>query len=174
MTTFKRIATMVLFGMVAASSGCAGLFYSPMTAAEVREHGTRRYAHLPPDKVTQACATALDTLGYRVTVSRVGLVKTAPKVVMTSASGSYGYATATEDSLAWTVSVRTVGPEAVVVAQPRGYRNGTEMVGERVWTAQILDPKLHDLWRELDGNLEMTGRPIAKKREVAANEEETD
>ena len=114
-----------------------------------------RYANTSRENATEACATALSTLGYRVTVKvpETGIVKTAPASVRTSASGGPGYANITEDGLAWGIVVESSGVDAVVHATPRGFRNGSELQNDSQWVAEIMDAKFRDLWREIDGTL---------------------
>jgi hypothetical protein len=142
--------------------------YHPLTAAQLADLGTHRYPGVTRDKATDACATALATLGYNVTVKEpgTGVIKTAPKTISVSSSGSaYGHsmsASVTEDGLAWSVSVEQSGDDAVVHATPRGFRNGSEMHEDNMWVAEAIDGKFKDLWTEVDGAIGAKTAPAAK------------
>ncbi len=129
--------------------------YTVLSPAQLSERGTHRYANTSREKVIEACAAALATLGYKVTVKQPesGVVKTAPASIMTSATGGGGYASVTEDGLAWSLVVETSGADVVVHATPRGFRNGSEVQDEKMWVAEVMDGKFRDLWREIDGTL---------------------
>jgi hypothetical protein len=135
--------------------------YSVLTPAQVSERGTHRYGNASREKVVDACAAALATLGYKVTVKQPdsGVVKTAPASVMTSATGGPGYANVTEDGLAWSLVVETSGTDVVVHATPRGFRNGSELHDENLWVAEVMDAKFRDLWHEIDGTLGVQKSP---------------
>jgi hypothetical protein len=129
--------------------------YTVLSPAQLTERGTHRYGNTSREKATEACATALSTLGYKVTVKQPesGIVKTAPASMMTSATGGAGYANVTEDGLAWSLVVEPSGSDVVIHAKPRGFRNGSEMQDEGMWVAEVMDGKFGDLWREIDGTL---------------------
>src|SRR5262249_50776534 len=67
--------------------------HTVLSPAQLSERGTHRYANTSREKATEACAIALATLGYNVTVKQPepGIVKTAPASIMTSATGGRGY-----------------------------------------------------------------------------------
>ncbi|MEO6575029.1 MAG: hypothetical protein ABIP89_14390 [Polyangiaceae bacterium] len=133
--------------------------YTVLTPAQLAERGTHRYPNVSRENGTEACASALSTLGYKVTVMRpdTGLIKTAPATIMVSATGGAGYANTSEDGLAWGIVVETSGSDVVVHATPRGFRNGSELHDANMWTAEIMDAKFQDLWREVDGTLNTQG-----------------
>lgn len=166
-TTLLRL---VAAATLAVSAQACGFFptYHPLTTAQLAELGTHRYPGVTRDKATEACATALATLGYNVTVKQpdTGLIKTAPKTISVSSSGSaYGHsmsASVTEDGLAWSVSVEQSGDDAVVHAMPRGFRNGSEMHEENMWVAETIDGKFKDLWTEVDGAMGAKTAPAEK------------
>ena len=139
--------------------------YTVLTPAQVAERGTHRYANVSREAGTEACATALSTLGYKVTVKRTesGVVRTAPATIMVSATGGAGYANASEDGLAWGIVVEPSGADVVVHATPRGFRNGSELHDANMWTAEIMDAKFQDLWREVDGTLNVPGSGKAEE-----------
>jgi hypothetical protein len=129
--------------------------YSALSPTQLAERGTHRYPGVTREKAVDACAMALSTLNYRVTVkqSETGLVKSAPAAIMTSATGGRNYATVSEDGLAWSIVVETAGNDVIVRATPRGFRNGSEVHDEGMWVAEVMDAKFRDLWREVDENL---------------------
>jgi hypothetical protein len=136
--------------------------YTLLSTAELNQRGTHRYANTSRQQATEACAIALSTLGYRVTVKQPepGIVKTAPASIMTSATGGRGYANVIEDGLAWSIVVEPSGSDVVVHATPRGFRNGSELEDEGIWVAEVMDAKFRALWREMDGTLGV--RPATK------------
>jgi hypothetical protein len=145
--------SLLLLVLAAVAPGCTS--YTVLSPAEIAARGTHRYAHTNRDRATEACAAALATLGYRVTVKQLesGVVRTAPASVMTSATGGRGYANITEDGLAWSIVVSAAGDDVIVRATPRGFRNGSEMKEEGIWVAEVMDAKFRDLWSELDAAL---------------------
>ena len=70
-----------------------------------------------------------------------------------SYSGNSGSAEVQDDSLAWTVQVTNGSGGAHIRAVPRGFRNGSEMRGDDIWVAKVIDPKFDDFWHEVDSNL---------------------
>ena len=150
----KAFVLCVFFAV--AAPGC---FPPVLTPAQLTERGTRRYANVRREKATEAAATALATLGYVVTVEdrASGVVKTAPLKIlstMTITDGE-GSATTTEDRLAWILTVEASGPDVVVHAVPRGFRNGSELHDANMWQAEVMNAKFQDLWREIDETLRM-------------------
>lgn len=133
--------------------GC--VHYTPYTFEQLAERGTHRVFGRMPDQAIEACAAALETLGYRVTVKNAeqGLVKTAPHSIMTSVAGGRGYARVTEDGLAWAIQVEKAGNDVVLYAAPRGFRNGSEFKDEGMWVAEVMDAKFQDLWNEIDSTM---------------------
>jgi hypothetical protein len=162
-STGHRLYRKPLFGLglvlaaALATLAPACVSYHPLTPAELSLRGTHRYPGVARERATDACAVALATLGYQVTLKEPesGVIKTAPKVIMVSATGGPGYANATEDGLAWSVDVEQAGSDSVVHATPRGFRNGTEMHEENMWVAEAIDGKFDDLWHEVDGVLKI-------------------
>jgi hypothetical protein len=159
-TSLSRIVFPLL--LAAAAPACGGPSYHPLTPAQLAQRGTRRYPNLTREQATKASAAALATLGFEVTVTDVsaGVVRTAPKVIQVSAVGGYGYASAIEDGLAWSVHVDSAGKDAVVHCTPRAFRNGTEMHDPNVWVAEAIDDKFRDFWHELDGDLHEPGEVL--------------
>ena len=131
-------------------SGC----YHILTGAELAAHGTRQFSQVSRAQAVAASATALETLGYKITVKEVerGIIKTAPRVIMVNAVGGPGYANASEDALAWNVVVEDSASGAVIHAEPRGFRNGTE-ISERGMPDILVDPKFRDLFKEISSTL---------------------
>jgi hypothetical protein len=122
------------------------------TPQQLEHLGTHRLAGKSIAQAVEITAVALETLGYRVTVKNTeqGIVKTAPRTTMTSASGGSNYANVTEDGLAWVIAISGSSSSAVLHATPRGFRNGSEMRGEGIWVAEVMDQKFADLWNEVD------------------------
>ncbi|HEY4117166.1 MAG TPA: hypothetical protein VGM56_04900 [Byssovorax sp.] len=166
----------VLATSVAALPGCFAMV-QPLTAAEVAERGTRRFDGATREKTTEAIATSLTTLGYKVTVAspETGVVKTAPKTVFVSASAQgYGYSStvaAEEDQIAWAIRVESTERGSLVHAVPRGYRNGTELTeNDMSWVPAILDPKLRDIWNEVASTLGTASQAAQRVKTAAASE----
>lgn len=143
----------VLFLVAISLFGC--VHYTNLTKAQLEERGTRRYANVTREQVTEASAIALETLGYRVTLKQpeTGVVKTQPKTILVSATGSRTYAQATEDQLAWAVNIEPSGSDVVLHALPRGFRNGTEQKEDGIWVAEMIDTKFRDLLNEITSTL---------------------
>jgi hypothetical protein len=133
----------------------ACVHFTPLSDAQLVERGTHRYAGFDRAKLTEACAAALATLGFKVTVKDPdkGLVKTSPQTIMVSATGGPGYANTTDDGLAWAIAVEASGADVVVHAAPRGFRNGSEVREDGMWVAEVMDAKFKDLWREVDDTI---------------------
>jgi len=150
--TFNGVLTMKT-AMLSLSLLFAGCFHM-LTPTELSDRGTRVFKKVAVSRATNACAEALETLGYKVTVKalEVGMVTTAPKVIMVSASGGNGYAAMTEDALSWSVNVKTKGNVLRVHAVPRGFRNGSD-ISQRGMPDVVIDPKFNDLWNELASTL---------------------
>jgi len=152
----------IVFPLLLTATGpaCGGPSYHPLTPAQLAQRGTRSYSNLTREQATEASAAALATLGFEVTVTDVsaGVVKTAPKVMHVTAVGGYGYASAIEDGLAWSIQVDSAGKDAVVHCTPRAFRNGAEMYAPNVWVAEAIDDKFRDFWHELDGDLHVPSK----------------
>ncbi len=158
----KRLIFCVLLGI--APLACAN--YTPITPAQLVERGTHRYANVTVEKATQGCATALATLGYKVTVTEAqsGVVKTAPlaftatattkasaqKDPLTGNVSAHAETEMTQDGLAWRVAVEGTGADVIVRLTPRAYRNGSEITEGEIWIAEVMDAKFRDVWREVD------------------------
>ena len=127
----------------------------PLTPAQLADLGAHRYPGVTREHATEACAAALATLGYNVTVREpaTGIIKTAPRTIATTATGGRYSASVTDDGLAWTVAVEPSGSDVVVHVTPRGYRNGSEVHAENMWVAEVMNDKFKDLWTEVDSNL---------------------
>lgn len=138
--------------------------YTTLTPAQLKERGTGTYTNVTVERGVEAVASALTTLGYKVTVKDVqaGIVKTAPREIMVSSTATatrgVGFndrtvtaqAETTKDELAWRVTVRAEGTGVRIEAEPRGFRNGSEISDQQgMWTAEIMDPKFRDISREL-------------------------
>ncbi len=137
------------------ASGCLFPHYTVLSAAQLADRGTHHFQNQSRERVTQACVTALTTLGYQVTVQdpATGVIKTSPAPMSSSATGGVGYVNVVDDGLAWVISVDAVGAEITVHATPRGFRNGTEVHDANMWVAQVMDAKFRDLWSEVDSNV---------------------
>ena len=150
--TFDGVLKMktAMVGLLVLVSGC----FHMLTPTELSDRGTRVFRKVAVAKATGACAEALETLGYKVTVKdlELGRVKTAPKVIQVSAAGGNGYASMTEDALAWSVNIKTKGELVRIHAVPRGYRNGSD-ISQRGMPDVVIDPKFNDLWNELSSSL---------------------
>ena len=150
-----------LFG-IAVSVLCASCM-TVLSPEEMQNRGTREYTRVKAEEAVSACSVALDTLGYRVTVSdaKSGIIRTAPKSFMVTTSGtvsgSASYANVAtevqEDGLAWVIQVKRSGEKTVVRATPHGFRNGSEMHKEKMWVAEVMDSKFADLWGQIEANL---------------------
>ena len=138
--------------LLAAMSGC--YHYHLLTPAELASRGTRQFSQTTQTQAVEATASALETLGYKVTlkVPETGLLKTAPKVFVVYATGNASSATAHEDAVAWNVQVEPASTGVVIHASPRGFRNGTEIT-ERGMPDVVIEPKFRDLWKEISSSL---------------------
>lgn len=143
MLTSTRAASLLLVALAAA---CA-IGVTPLSKADLDKRSTRSFPAVTVAKAVEASRVALATLGYSVTLTNpsLGLVKTGPRIMYSR--------DAQRDELAWTLHVEAVGAGVLVRAVPRAFRNGTEMTGENVWVAEIIDPKFNDLWRELGSTI---------------------
>jgi hypothetical protein len=137
--------------IVLAMSGCVAAFRPRMlTANELAQRGTRVYSADVPTGM-RAAAVALQTLGFEITVNdpASGTIKTAPRDMMMSASGSTVY----RDELAWVVVVTADATRGIqVLATPHAYSNGTEVAPTEI-PADAIEPKFATLWNELDADM---------------------
>ncbi len=62
---------------------------------------------------------------------------------------------ASRDEISWTLNFRDAGNVVTVRAIPRGYKNGSEVTGDKVWVDRVLDPRFNDLWNELSATLQV-------------------
>lgn len=125
-------------------SGCTT--YQVLTSDQLSERGTKVYKGVSVERSIEATLAALKVLGYDVTLKEVkakmALIKTAPM---------------NRDGVSWALLIRPDGDDVQIKARPKAYRNGAEMTGEKVFVAEVMDPRFRDLWNEIDGLL--VGKP---------------
>ena len=145
-------------------AGCFSSASPPrmMTTQELEARSVKSY---PTDVATgmRAAEAALRTLGFEVTVvsAETGIVKTAPRDFMSSASGARNQATVYRDELAWTVTLTAAGDKLPVKASPKAYTNGNPVPPDRI-PAEALDPKFTAFWNELDAAMITARTPPAE------------
>ena len=137
------------------SSGCGGMFASKpvATPADFERLGTRHYPDRSHDEVSAAAVTALKLLGYDV-VTTDPRIRTAPKNVATTASGTYtetsGTAQSFTEAVAWDIDILPEGPGTMLRATPRATVNGEPMT--QVWE-DWAERNFGALMKEIDTNL---------------------
>jgi hypothetical protein len=143
----RSVAGLVLFAVLFAA-GCT------VTPAQLATFETHDYAGRSQRQVYGAVVTSLKSLGYEVVLADKSAfrVKTAPKEVMVHASGGYGTATATSDSVAWTIDVTSTASGASLHAEPRLYSAGQSIEALRL-NASFADRLFNTLYGEIDSNL---------------------
>ena len=147
--------------LAAAFAAVSCAHYTPYTAQQLIDRGTHCIAGVSAAQALDGSATALTTLGYTVTLKNAeqGVVKTAPKTIMVSATGVGNSANATDDGIAWSIQIETAGGDVVLHAVPRAFRNGSEIHDEGIWVAEVMDSKFQDLWNEIDSTLGVKPAP---------------
>ncbi|MGQ0508823.1 MAG: hypothetical protein ACT4TC_26275 [Myxococcaceae bacterium] len=143
--------------------------YTFLKPADLEARGTRTFSNVTSEKAVEASAVALSTLGYQVTQKskEAGVVKTAPQDILVTQKtettvdrtplantvrGATSSSTQTRDGLAWTLRISGAGDGVKIVALPRAYRNGSELV-EDAFVAEVMDPRFNALWREIEGSM---------------------
>jgi hypothetical protein len=118
--------------------GC-GMSKPVATPADFERLGTRHYADRGHDEVSAASVTALKILGYEI-VTTDPRIRTAPKDVATTASGSSsGYSASAQsftEAVAWDIDVQPEGSGTLLRATPRATVNGEPM------------PQVYEDWAE--------------------------
>ncbi len=146
---------------------CACQSFHALTSIEMEQRGTRILPDTSVEKVVHASDIALKNLGFAISQKELqaesGMVKTAPREIMVTASSTSNYsrvtqsarsqATVTRDEMAWVLNIYQEGKDVRVSARPRAFRNGDEIIGKEVFVAQVVDPKFQALWQELTENL---------------------
>ncbi|HEY3495141.1 MAG TPA: hypothetical protein VGK73_10665 [Polyangiaceae bacterium] len=138
---------MTAFGVSLAGCG------RTITAAEVQTLGKRPFPGRTRAEVVKASVIALRTLGYEVIVSdeATGQVKTAPKQMVVTASGSANTAVAVSNDLAWMLEVSEAPDGVVVQATPRATSGGQSYDGP--YNADYMEKVIADLFKEIQSNL---------------------
>ena len=121
--------------------------------ADFERLGTRHYPDRSHDEVSAAAVTALKLLGYEI-VTTDPRVRTAPKNVATTSSGTYtetsGTAHSYTEAVAWDIDILPEGSGTLLRATPRATVNGEPM------------PQVYEDWaernfgalmKEIDSNL---------------------
>jgi len=136
-------------------AGCGGMFASKpvATPADFERLGTRHYPDRGHDEVSTAVVTALKLLGYDV-VTTDPRIRTAPKNVATTSSGTYtetsGTAQSFTEAVAWDIDIQPEGSGTMLRATPRATVNGEPMT--QVWE-DWAERNFGALMKEIDGNL---------------------
>ena len=123
------------------------------TPADFERLGTRHYPDRSHDEVSAAVVTALKLLGYDV-VTTDPRIRTAPKNVAVTSSGTYtetsGTAQSFTEAVAWDVDILPEGPGTMLRATPRATVNGEPMT--QVWE-DWAERNFGALMKEIDTNL---------------------
>jgi hypothetical protein len=124
-----------------------------ITADQVKALGKRAYAGRSRDELVEASSIALKTLGYEVVVAdkESGMVKTAPKPLVATASGNANTAVAVTNDLAWMIEVTAEGDGVAVQATPRASSGGQSYDGP--YNADYMEKAIVDLFKEIESNL---------------------
>jgi hypothetical protein len=125
-----------------------------VTPAELHDWGTRTYAGTTKAAAFKASFDAVRTLGYDVATADAGAgqIRTAPKVVVVTASGNQYGATAVANSLAWDIDV-TQGSQGIDVhATPRGYSAGQSIPPTRM-SASYAKQAFETLFGEIERDM---------------------
>jgi hypothetical protein len=148
------IRRLFLFGSVglagaAVLAGCA----RTITPDQVKALGRRSYAGRSRPEVVKASVVALKTLGFEVVVedAESGVVKTAPKPLVATASGTATTAVAVTNDLAWMIEVTAAGDGVDVQATPRASSGGQSYDGP--YDADYMEKAILDLFKEIESNL---------------------
>ena len=146
---------LLVFGSIALLTG--GTFLSgcgrTITPDQVKALAKRSYAGRKRDELVKASVIALKTLGFQVVVedAESGVVKTAPKPLVATASGSASTAIAVTNDLAWTIEVTPAGEGVDVQATPRASSGGPSYDGP--YDADYMEKAVADLFKEIESNL---------------------
>lgn len=124
-----------------------------ITPDQVKALAKRSYAGRKRDELVKASVTALKTLGFEVVVedTETGTVKTAPKALVATASGTATTAIAVTNDLAWTIEVTNAGDGVDVQATPRASQGGQTYDGP--YDADYMERVVADLFKEIESNL---------------------
>lgn len=143
----------------------------PATAAELQDWGTRTYAGTTKAQAYRASLAALRSLGYDIAATdNAAQIRTAPKLVTVTATGSQYSAQAVENSLAWDIDV-TGSPQGIVIhATPRGYSAGQAVDGTHL-QASYMKKAFETLFGEIERDLGVVGPapPATKAASGARN-----
>jgi hypothetical protein len=171
-TLSRRACASWLVGVAAtlaiACASCTS--YTVLTPADLQQRGTRSFPGATRQAAVEASATALESIGYRVTQrsADTGIVKTAPREIFAEATtqtdlersaildrveGAKSTTTVQRDALAWTLRITPSGDGVTIVATPRAYRNGDEIDDPNAFVAEVMDPKFAALWREVGDSM---------------------
>jgi len=136
-------------GAITLLGGCA----RTITAAQVNALGKRTYAGQTREALVKASAVALKTLGYEVVVedAESGVIKTAPKPLVATASGTATTAIAVTNDLAWMIEVTGTSDGVAVQATPRASSGGQSYDGP--FDADYMEKAIIDLFKEIESNL---------------------
>lgn len=146
---------LLVLGSIALLTG--GTFLSgcgrTLTPDQVKALAKRSYAGRQRAELVTASVTALKTLGFQVVVedAETGVVKTAPKPLVATASGNANTAVAVTNDLAWTIEVTTAGEGVDVQATPRASSGGASYDGP--YAAEYMEKAVADLFKEIESNL---------------------
>jgi hypothetical protein len=139
-----------VFGSLAlAAVGCG----RTITADQVKALGKRTYPGRSRAELVGASSIALKTLGYEVVVedAESGVIKTAPKPLVATASGTSTSAIAVTNDLAWMIEVTADGDGVAVQATPRATSGGQAYEGP--YNADYMEKAIVDLFKEIESNL---------------------
>jgi hypothetical protein len=139
-------------GLLAGSALLAGCGRT-ITPDQVKALAKRSYPGRDRGELVKASVTALKTLGFEVVVedAESGIVKTAPKPLVATASGTATTAIAVTNDLAWTIEVATASEGVDVQAIPRASSGGQSYDGP--YDADYMEKVIVDLFLEIESNL---------------------
>jgi hypothetical protein len=156
----RLLVRLFLFCSIAAFSllllnGCR-----TVTPAELQDWGTRTYAGTTTAAAFKASNSAVRALGYDVASSDAGSgqLRTAPKVVVVTASGNEYSATAVSNSLAWDIDVSQGSQGVVIHATPRGYSAGQSIPATK-FSASYAKKAFETLFSEIEHDLGVAPPP---------------
>jgi len=146
---------LLVFGSIALLTGgtLLGGCARTITPDQVKALAKRSYAGRNREELMKASVTALKTLGFEVVVedAESGIVKTAPKPLVATASGTATSAIAVTNDLAWTIEVAKAGEGVDVEATPRASSGGASYDGP--YDAEYMEKSISDLFKEIESNL---------------------
>jgi hypothetical protein len=139
--------TLILGGAFLAGCG------RTITPDQLKAISKRSYPGRTSDDLRKASVTALKTLGFDVVVddAESGVIKTAPKPLVATASGTATSAIAVTNDLAWTIEVTKAGEGVDVQATPRASQGGQTYDGP--YDADYMERAVADLFKEIESNL---------------------